>query len=301
MKVCLIGCVEFSAEALKKLFDLEQRNICEVVGVITKQNSAVNADFVDLGQVVVEAGKPLDCVHYYQNEETARDFVQDVGADIIYCFGWSLLLTKRLLEAAPKGVVGFHPAALPQNRGRHPIIWALTLGLSETASSFFMMDEGADTGPILSQAKIEITSRDDARSLYSKITQTALQQIDEFTLELSHGSETVYPQGHDRANYWRKRSPRDGLIDWRMEAGQIHNLVRALSPPYPGAEFVLPGSGAVKVWKTRVACESATRNLEPGKVLSREGTSLLVKCGGGSALWIIDTDPQMQSVEGDYL
>lgn len=67
------------------------------------------------------------------------------------------------------GVIGFHPAALPNNRGRHPIIWALALGLNETASTFFKMDEGADTGDIVSQVKIPICESDYAADLYENI------------------------------------------------------------------------------------------------------------------------------------
>ena len=62
---------------------------------------------------------------------------------------------NRILDLAPLGIIGFHPAALPRNRGRHPIVWALVLGLEETASTFFFMDKGADTGDILSQEKIK--------------------------------------------------------------------------------------------------------------------------------------------------
>ena len=71
--------------------------------------------------------------------------------------GWSRIIGKELLAVPPKGIVGYHPAALPANRGRHPIIWALALGLKETASTFFFMDNGADSGPIISQKSLIIS------------------------------------------------------------------------------------------------------------------------------------------------
>ena len=67
------------------------------------------------------------------------------------------------------GVIGYHPAALPKNRGRHPLIWALVLGLKKTASSFFIMDERADSGDVISQEEIIINDDDDASSLYAKM------------------------------------------------------------------------------------------------------------------------------------
>lgn len=65
---------------------------------------------------------------------------------MIFCFGWSRLIKPPLLELPPMGVVGFHPAALPKNRGRHPLIRALVLGLRETASETNFGIDPRDTG-----------------------------------------------------------------------------------------------------------------------------------------------------------
>ena len=252
MRICFIGCVEFSGRALKKLFELESSGACKVAGVITKQVSSFNADFCDLSACVEEVNADPAIIHFYENQEAATAFIKDVSADIVFCFGWSSLLGPGLLSAAPRGVIGFHPAALPQNRGRHPIIWALALGLDETGSTFFLMDEGADSGPILSQKLVPILPADNAGTLYKKITEAALEQIGEFVPALVMNRVEFQPQDHTQATYWRKRSPVDGVIDWRMDACTIHNLVRALHHPYPGAEFQTQALGTVKVWSTRV-------------------------------------------------
>ena len=77
------------------------------------------------------------------------------------------------------GVLGFHPTKLPQNRGRHPLIWALALGLKKVPQHFFM-DEGADSGDILSQKDFDISHNDDAKTLYDKVVEIALEQIAQF-------------------------------------------------------------------------------------------------------------------------
>lgn len=301
MRVCLIGCVEFSEHALQKLMELESQDICEVVGVITKKSSQFNSDFVDLGNTLLRAKRAASNLHYYSDEPKALDFIDQVRPDVIYCFGWSNLLGKSILEAVPKGVIGFHPAELPRNRGRHPIIWALALGLPETASTFFRMDEGADSGPILSQEKLSISALDDARTLYDKIVQVAMKQIVQFTKELADNRESFYEQDHSLANYWRKRSVKDSLIDWRMEAEEINNLVRALAAPYPGAEFSSKGNETIKVWQSAVASEPVPSNLEPGKVLQVLNSRVLVKCARNSALWLEHTAPALSVNAGDYL
>jgi methionyl-tRNA formyltransferase len=301
MRVCLIGCVEFSDYALRKVLELEKSGFCEVVGVITKSDSSFNSDFVDLGKRVLKSGKSKSCIHYYKDEASIINFLNDAVPDIIYCFGWSTLLRRSILSIPSKGVIGFHPAKLPENRGRHPIIWALSLGLTETASTFFKMDEGADSGQILSQKPVPILESDNARSLYDKIVEIALEQIEEFTQELVANSETFIDQKHSLANYWRKRSAKDGVIDWRMDATSIRNLIRALSRPYPGAEFHLGDAEVYKVWSSTVDQEAAPVNFEPGKVLNNDNGRLLVKCGGDTALWLEEVEPKLQLQSNAYL
>ena len=301
MRVCLIGCVEFSDYALRKVLELEKSGFCEVVGVITKSDSSFNSDFVDLGKRVLKSGKSKSCIHYYKDEASIINFLNDAVPDIIYCFGWSTLLRRSILSIPSKGVIGFHPAKLPENRGRHPIIWALSLGLTETASTFFKMDEGADSGQILSQKPVPILESDNARSLYDKIVEIALEQIEEFTQELVANSETFIDQKHSLANYWRKRSAIDGVIDWRMDATSIRNLIRALSRPYPGAEFHLGDAEVYKVWSSTVDQEAAPVNFEPGKVLNNDNGRLLVKCGGDTALWLEEVEPKLQLQSNAYL
>lgn len=301
MRICLIGCVEFSERALRKLLALESQGVCEICGVITKSKSHFNADFVDIGKVFIGSGKADRSLHYYIDELNALSFIEKIKPDVIYCFGWSSLLSKCLLDSVPKGVIGFHPAELPYNRGRHPIIWALALGLEETASTFFRMDEGADSGPILSQKKISISKKDNARTLYDKVVEEAVCQIDDFTKDLAVNAATFEKQDHNVANYWRKRSAKDGVIDWRMHAENIYNLVRALSFPYPGAEIYSKERGTIKVWSSTIERASFSVNLEPGKILGKERNRLLVKCGGETALWLEDVEPMIEQSVGDYL
>ena len=74
----------------------------------------------------------------FSNDETTINFVKKCNPDIGYCFGWSQLIGKDVLNIPSKGIIGNHPAELPYNRGRHPIIWALALGLESTASTFLL-------------------------------------------------------------------------------------------------------------------------------------------------------------------
>lgn len=275
MRIVFIGCVKFSARALTVLL----QEGAELVGVVTKEHSSFNADFFDLASICRQQGVPF---HHTENVNSSSTlhWIREKRPDIMFCFGWSSLIKKELLQLPPMGIVGFHPAALPQNRGRHPIIWALALGLNKTASTFFFMDEGADSGDILSQAEVPIDYTDNAGSLYEKISCQALNQIGDFLPLLTAGTYVRHPQDHARANYWRKRSSKDGLIDFRMSSYAIYNLVRALSEPYVGAHLDYRGQ-EVKVWEVREE-NGDMENFEPGKVLHVEEDTVLVKCAKGA-------------------
>lgn len=151
MRIIFIGTVEFSLRALEKLINIK----ADVVGVCTKKVSNFNSDFADLSKLCESNSVPYIYVDDINSKET-RNWIQNLEPDIVFCFGWSSLIKKELLKVAPMGVIGYHPTALPQNRGRHPLIWAIVLGLEKSASTFFFMKEGADDGDILSQIEFDI-------------------------------------------------------------------------------------------------------------------------------------------------
>jgi methionyl-tRNA formyltransferase len=293
MRIVFIGTVEFSRRVLERLLAMH----AEIVGVCTLQDSKFNADHVDLS--ALSAGHCIPCFYAEDiNSVEALSWIQDKSPDVIFCFGWSILLKQDLLSLAPLGVVGFHPAALPANRGRHPLIWALVLGLEKTASTFFFMNAGVDSGDILSQRKIIIDDTDDACDLYDKVTQTALKQIEEFVPQLTNGTFKRKKQDQLLASTWRKRGSVDGKIDWRMSAHSIHNLVRGLAKPYVGAHFIVDGR-EIKVWKVAVVSD-VPRNIEPGKILMQTGSRPVVKCGE-DAICLLVTEPSFEPIVGGYL
>jgi methionyl-tRNA formyltransferase len=280
MRVFFIGNVSFSEEMLKAL--LEDKKV-ELVGLATKSTSSFNSDHVDLSYLAKKNGFSWKYVRDI-NAPHIISWIDSLKPDIIFCFGWSSLIKKDLLELPPKGVIGYHPAKLPDNRGRHPLIWALVLGLKETASTFFKMSEGADTGDILSQQEITIEDFDTATTLYNKITIAAKKQLLEFIPRLKNNEAILLKQEKGTGNSWRKRSQRDGLIDFRMTSTSIFNLVRALTKPYPGAEISYNNS-FFKVWETSFG-NNLQNNIEPGKILNIKKNAIEVKTGDGS-IWLI--------------
>jgi methionyl-tRNA formyltransferase len=293
MKIFFIGTVSFSEKALKKLLDLN----AEIVGVATKSKSNFNSDHTDLSLVCEKNNIPWKHVKDI-NAPHILEWIKGLSPDVIFCFGWSSLIKKELLSLTDIGVVGFHPTNLPYNRGRHPIIWALVLGLERSATSFFFMEEGADDGDILSQKLFPIAYEDDASTVYSKIEANALSQIEYFLPKLQSGNYTRIKQDLTPGNLWRKRGIQDGKIDFRMTSNAIYNLVRALTQPYVGAHVDYDGK-EIKVWIV-VEEKFTANNLEPGKVLEIKQGEILVKTYDGAVRLLKHDFKKLPSVN-EYL
>ncbi|NRA87032.1 MAG: formyl transferase [Rhizobiales bacterium] len=293
MKIFFIGSVEFSLLALKKIIGLD----VEVVGACIKQASPFNSDFADLTPLCKENNIPYQYVENINSADTLT-WIKSLKPDIICCFGWSYLIKQELLNIPSIGVIGFHPTALPQNRGRHPVIWALALGLEKTASTFFFMDKGADSGDILSQEAITIDPQDDARDLYDKITEMGLLQIEKFIPTLNDSSYKRIVQDSSQANTWRKRGQKDGVIDFRLSSQSIYNLIRALTKPYVGAHLVYKDKNII-IWKSEIIVYQ-NKNIEAGKVLNIEGNTITIKTGD-SAIRFLKHNFTTLPKKGEYL
>lgn len=298
LKIVFIGCVQFSKVLLQTLLD-RTAAYAHIVGIVTKSKSDMNTDFFDLRSVAQQHGIPCFYADKHDSDCLVQ-WIEEKAPDVIYCFGWSHLIKSELLRLPRLGVVGYHPAELPRNRGRHPIIWALALGLERTASTFFILDEGPDSGDIVSQEIVRIHNDDDAGSLYKKLLEIAVQQVEEITDRFFKDQVIAVPQNHELANHWRKRRKSDGCIDWRMSSSAIYNLIRALSKPYPGAHCIYEEREVI-IWRAKdMGDMDEYRCLEPGKVIESNPDNVMVKCGEG-VLGLLEHEFPNLPGKGSYL
>ena len=294
MRILFIGCVKSSEIFLKKLIELD----VDIVGVVTKSESKFNADFVDIGKIC--ENNKIDYIYVKNvNDIETKSYIKEKNPDIIMCLGWSQILDKEILSIPQMGCVGFHPAQLPYNRGRHPLIWALALGLESTASTLFLMDSSADTGGVISQQLVQIDYNDDAMSLYEKVMKVATEQLERIVYQFSHDIVKMTPQNIMQGNFWRKRGKKDGEIDWRMSSRSIYNLVRALTKPYVGAHFIYQNQ-EYKVWKVKEIVTHEFDNIEPGKVLKVDSQDRFQVKAGENVIEVLSCDLINVQV-GEYL
>ena len=248
-------------------------------------------DLVEVGRFRNVSTKSKKIESIYTNDINSLKILRWVKKrkpDIIFCIGWSQLLKKKILKTAPKGVIGYHPSDLPKNRGRHPIIWSIVLGLKKIGSCFFYMKTKADAGNIISKKLIKIKNHYDSNLVYKDLIKVGKRQIREILTKIRINKLKSFPQQNYTSSYWRKRSELDGKIDWRMDAHNINNLVKALTKPYPGAYFLFKKQ-KIRVWKSKVI-DLNKKNFEPGKII-RFNKNLIIKCGN-KALQLVTFKPK---------
>src|SRR5690606_9572551 len=130
--------------------------------------------------------------------------------------GWSQIAAAETISTPAKGAIGAHPTLLPEGRGRAAIPWAIIKGLTKTGVTFFKMDEGVDTGPILGQYEIPLAPAETATVLYDKVNQAHIQLIEKIWEDLAADRVEALAQDESKATYWEGRTPADGELRGEM-------------------------------------------------------------------------------------
>lgn len=197
---------------------------------------------------------------------------------------WPRILGPEVLAIPRYGVIGSHPTRLPHNRGRHPLHWSIALGLREVCLSFFRMDGGLDSGAVLRRAPIQLHAEDDIASLTLRVDAAAEATLAELLVELATDPlRPGEPQDEAQASAWRKRSPHDSLLDWRIGVADLVRIVRSFAPPFPCARLVWR-EGLLPVARAEPSAlpqRPRVGELEPGRIVCVEAEALHVKAGDG--------------------
>jgi methionyl-tRNA formyltransferase len=257
---------------------------------------------IDVPLVVTHADDPGETQWFGSVAVTAADYgiatltpadpnATDVAAriaalapDFLFSFYYRRMLGAALLALPPRGALNMHGSLLPKFRGRAPVNWAVLAGERETGATLHYMTPKPDDGDIVAQTAVPILPDDTAREVFDKVTVAAEMTLDRVLPALVTGAAPRIPQDLSLGSYFGGRRPEDGIIDWRRDATSIHNLVRAVAPPYPGA-FTSVGGLPARVLRTHVADAGAPAPRRP--VLESVNQRVIARCGGGGALEVL--------------
>jgi len=209
----------------------------------------------------------------------------DLQPDFLFSFYYRSLLAEPLLQAARRGALNLHGSLLPKYRGRAPVNWAILRGESETGATLHYMVGRADAGDIVDQMSVPILRDDDARIVFNKVTVAAEIVLARSLPGLLAGTAPRRPQPIEPGQYFGRRRAEDGRIDWTRSAVEIHNLVRAVAPPFPGAFGEIDG----KRWRIhRTLLESRILPPPLQARFFKERDRLYLLCCDGGVLRVLD-------------
>ncbi len=220
-----------------------------------------------------------------------------LAPDFLFSFYYRLMLSPALLSIARRGAFNVHGSLLPKYRGRVPVNWAIIHGEKETGATLHEMVAKPDAGRIVDQQAVPILENDTALQVFTKVTVAAEMVLHRALPRLIDGTAIFTPQDLARGSYFGGRKPEDGVIDWQESAENIHNLVRAVAPPYPGASTSIAGHQARVLQTVR---EKQRPARYPSAHFYVEGDTLLASCGDGGVLRIValEVDGETLSASG---
>lgn len=236
---------------------------------------------------VAELARLHDIPVLMPEDANAADVVTHLAAlqpDFLFSFYYRQMLHAPLLTLAKKGAYNIHGSLLPKYRGRVPVNWAVIYGERETGASLHEMVIKPDAGGVLARQAVPILPDDTAHDVFGKVTVAAEIALDRVLPDLLAGRAVAEPQDLAAGSYFGGRKAEDGQIHWTQSALQIHNLIRAVAPPYPGAFFDTNGKRA-----------RVLRSMSPGgkkgdfgqPTLFVRDKQLFAECGDGQLLPIL--------------
>jgi methionyl-tRNA formyltransferase len=262
-RVIFMGSPDFAIPSLKAV-----ASIFEVVGVVTQpdrpagrgrqlKSPPIKTLAIELGLTVIQPKRV--------NTSETINLIIEKKTDVIIVAAFGQILKKEVLDIPRYGCINVHASLLPRWRGAAPINAVIYHGDTETGITIMKMDEGLDTGPIISQQSIQIDPTDDAGLLSKKLAELGGELILETLPQYLTGEITPLPQDDSKATYAPMLTKDDGLLDFTQSAEQLARKVRAYSP-WPGTYM----HWADKILKIHKAHAFEQASGQPGQTTRQE-------------------------------
>lgn len=256
----------------------------EVPLVVTHADNPAETIWFDSVAELAERERIPSIAPDQPNSADVSEYVRECAPDFIFSFYYRYLLKPPLLRIASRGAYNLHGSLLPRYRGRVPVNWAVLHGERETGASLHRMVARADAGAVVDQESVPVLPNDTAQQVFHKVTWAAEKVLDRSVPALVAGTAEERELDLAEGSYFGRRAPADGLIDWTQDAWRVHNLVRAVAPPYPGAFFDFAGE--------RLCVLASHYRGEPARGerprIYWEGGRCYADCVGGGRFQILD-------------
>ncbi len=285
-KVLFVGCTNVGQAMIEGM--VCSSNIkSEIVGVVnlnTKRGLS-KANYHTYLDIAEKYNIPL---HFCDNvnDQVTLEWIKEKKPDVIIQTGWSQKFKQELLNVPTYGCIGEHPAPLPTGRGAACINWAILTGETVWGDTFFKMVDEYDRGEVYAQRFFEIKEYDDVKTVYDKVAICARDIILENIDNWSSGFFEPIALDENKATYYKRRTPEDGIIDFTKSAKEIHDFIRAQTEPYPGA-FFMYNNMKIYVLSSVNTKMSYPHNRIGEIVGTTENGGILVICGDKTAIELL--------------
>jgi len=276
MKIVFWGKGDRGASCLKALVSQ-----FEVLSIVTEPNlEDRNKDIIKIAQ-----NHNIDIISP-ENPNTPKTakLLKSFDADIFVLAGYGKIIKQNIFDLPRELSINLHGGKLPQYRGSSPMNWAIINDEKEYSVSIIKVDKGVDTGDILIEKNISISSEDNISSLHNKANEAFSEILIELLTNLESMVKNRNKQSSDQASYYSIRKPEDGFILWEsLTAKDIHNRIRALTIPYPCA-FSFYNRKKVILIKSKLMKSDFIG--EPGRVYKVSKDNGLLVAAKDKCLWI---------------
>ncbi len=246
MRIVFMGTPDFAVPALKALAESDKHQVTLVVTQPDRPKGRSGKPAPsDVKTCALEYGIPVFQPEKIREKEAAERLAEE-KADIFVVAAFGQILPREILEMPRYGCVNIHGSLLPKYRGAAPIQWAVLNGEKEAGNTIMQMNEGLDTGDILTQESVLLDEKETAGSLYDKLSQMGGALLLRTLDRLEEGSITPVPQDDAQSCYAKMLRKEMGQIDWSKSAEEIGRLVRGLNP-WPSA-YTNWNHKLLKIW-----------------------------------------------------
>lgn len=260
--------------------------------VLTDKQSIGIINFCDQYSIPVFARNPRN--------GKALSFISAFSADVLLSINYLFIIENDIIRFPKICAINFHGSLLPKYRGRSPHIWAIINNEIETGITAHLITEGCDEGDILYQEKIPIPPKAIGADILQIFSEKYPFVITYVINTLENGEAIFIQQDENKATWFGKRSPEDGIINWNWHKERIYNWVRAQAKPYPGA-FTFYKNIKIIIHNIEFCDLGFLYNEPNGKILSG-GTEPVIKTPNGAIkLTILETELPISFTKDEIL
>jgi methionyl-tRNA formyltransferase len=278
MRIVFIGAGEIGVPTLEALLDSEHNVVAVVTQADKPAGRGQTIEPPPIKKALIGIARPLGAPILQPKRIKDPELIQQIAAltpDAIVVMAYGQILPRDVLNVPKIACLNLHASLLPRWRGAAPIQAAIAAGDQETGITVMYMDEGLDTGDMLLQRKIDITSKETGGSLHDRLAQIAPDALLESLELLAKGTAARFPQDNTAATHAPKLKREDGRIDWSQPADIIDRKIRAFNP-WPAAFMELDGRN-LKIFSASTVDVGGA----PGEIL-RSDKELVVAAGKGA-------------------